>query len=104
MKADKVVDQYYCWGKEQHDHLVSSESLNSKKIKITGCPRYDFAVQPWRNTLQPTGIPPGYILINTNFPLANPFFSKNSKFVGHNYAKNDQNIIQIIASKMLCVL
>ena len=33
MKADKVVDQYYCWGKEQHDHLVSSESLDHKKIK-----------------------------------------------------------------------
>lgn len=79
IKADKFVDQYYCWGKEQHDHLVSSESLDHKKIKITGCPRYDFAVQPWRNTLQPTGIPPGYILINTNFPLANPFFTKNSK-------------------------
>ena len=29
--------------------------------------------------MQPTGIPPGYILINTNFPLANPFFTKNSK-------------------------
>ena len=79
IKADKVVDQYSCWGKEPHDHLVSSESLNSKKIKITGCPRYDFAVQPWRNTCSQRAFPQDTFLLIRIFRSLTLFLVKTQK-------------------------
>jgi surface carbohydrate biosynthesis protein len=72
------VDQYYCWGKEQAEGIRQYTSLHPSRIKVTGCPRYDFISQPLRQTLPSNNFPSGYVLINTNFPVINPQYEKNT--------------------------
>lgn len=76
--VEAFVDEYYCWGEMQSRILSETGSLPSKRIKVTGCPRYDFIAQPWRMALPENDLAPGYILINTNFPVVNPQYEKNS--------------------------
>lgn len=73
-----IVDHYFCWGAEQAKGLLKAESFEPEQISVTGCPRYDFIAEPWRQALPANGLSPGYILINTNFPVVNPQFSQST--------------------------
>lgn len=73
-----VVDQYYCWGKAQAKGLLEAQSFEPHQLVVTGCPRYDFASEVWRPALPKNDVAPGYILINTNFPVVNPQFTKDT--------------------------
>jgi len=77
--GSKFIDQYICWGVDQKNQLVNSHALPDEQIMVTGCPRYDFFVDPWRQVMRGVPVPSGYILINTNFPVVNPRFSSGTK-------------------------
>ena len=62
--ANELVDHYYCWGKEQLQQLIASEAIQSEKIKLTGCPRYDFSKYPYRNVLPSNSFDTKFVLIN----------------------------------------
>ena len=68
------VSLYCTWGPRQ---LKALRAVAGEKVRIvaTGCPRYDFAVPPWRLALRPPPLKTeGYVLVNTNFPIVNPRF------------------------------
>jgi surface carbohydrate biosynthesis protein len=73
-----LVDLYCVWGRAQHAAFLRHGTVSAKLLHATGCPRYDFCASPWRAALPQPSIAPGYVLINTNFPVANPRFSNSS--------------------------
>ncbi|WP_334510096.1 surface carbohydrate biosynthesis protein [Bradyrhizobium sp. AZCC 1693] len=73
-----LVDLYCVWGQAQHAAFLRHGTVPAGLLHATGCPRYDFCAPPWRAALPKPSIEPGYVLINTNFPVANPRFSRSS--------------------------
>ena len=73
-----LVDLYCVWGQAQHAAFLRHGTVPAALLHATGCPRYDFCAEPWRAALPKPSIEPGYVLINTNFPVANPRFSGSS--------------------------
>jgi surface carbohydrate biosynthesis protein len=74
-----VVDLYCLWGREQYNSFKKYNLFRNNELKITGCPRYDFCHKSLRSALPTVNDIENYILINTNFPTANPRFTKSSK-------------------------
>jgi surface carbohydrate biosynthesis protein len=75
MDCASFIDVYCVWGTEQYDAFRRAEIVPADRLRLTGCPRFDFCSMPWRAALpQPTL--PNFILINTNFPTVNPRFSR----------------------------
>ena len=72
------LSHYLCWGKEQAQTLIEAGSLDPEQVMISGCPRYDFIADPCRKALPSSEVKPGYILINTNFPVVNPQFAQGT--------------------------
>jgi surface carbohydrate biosynthesis protein len=73
-----LIDLYCVWGHAQRAALIRHNTVPAGILHVTGCPRYDFCATPWRAALPGPSIAPGYVLINTNFPVANPRFSNSS--------------------------
>lgn len=73
-----LVDLYCVWGQAQHAAFLRNGTVPAALLHATGCPRYDFCAPSWRAALPKPSIEPDYILINTNFPVANPRFSNSS--------------------------
>ena len=75
-RASNLVDEYLVWGSDQRATFVRSGAMPANRVHATGCPRFDFCADPWRRTLDcPQGVEPGYVLVNTNFPIVHPRFS-----------------------------
>lgn len=75
MRCSECVDLYLLWGPAQHQAFVRAQILPADRMKVTGCPRYDFCAAPWRETLDRPHVARPYVLVNTNFPAINPRFS-----------------------------
>lgn len=73
-----AVDFYCVWGLAQQQALVEAGVVSGDRIQVTGCPRYDYCAPPWKNALPLPAEPPGYVLVNTNFPVINPRFSNGA--------------------------
>jgi surface carbohydrate biosynthesis protein len=74
------IDLYCLWGKRQYDSFVTHEVMPEDKLHLTGCPRYDFCVEPWRSALPylpETG--EAMILVNTRFSLTFPRYQRGLK-------------------------
>jgi surface carbohydrate biosynthesis protein len=68
----------YCiWGQEQFEAFIAQGSVPQNILFITGCPRYDYCVAPLRQSLLAPEVSSDYVLINTNFPIANPRFTRS---------------------------
>lgn len=70
-----AVDLYCVWGVAQQQALVEIGAVPEDRIRVTGCPRYDYCAPPWESALPLPAEAPGYVLVNTNFPIINPRFS-----------------------------
>lgn len=70
--------EFFCsWGPLLADYVLRSGRYSSRQVRLTGTPRSDFYVEPWRRAaLEASGYVERYgtplVLINGNFPLANP--------------------------------
>jgi surface carbohydrate biosynthesis protein len=73
-----LVNLYCVWGQAQYAAFLRRGTVPEKLLNATGCPRYDFCAEPWRAALPKPTVEPGYVLINTNFPVVNPRFSNSS--------------------------
>ncbi|NEO82903.1 MAG: hypothetical protein F6J87_01385 [Spirulina sp. SIO3F2] len=74
---DSIIDKYFLWGERLLDAFRESDNHCSKQFVVTGCPRYDMCISPWSRMLDYSE--EGYVLVNTNFPIVNPAYSKSSK-------------------------
>ena len=79
MDPATLVDDYCVWGRSRYEALLAAKAFPPERVHLTGCPRYDFCAAPWSAALAPTAVPPGFILVNTNFPLPNPRFAANAE-------------------------
>lgn len=78
MRCGDYVDLYCVWGRSQFEAFRRHHTVPTEPLRLTGCPRYDFCATPWRAALPvPNGVS-DYVLVNTNFPVVNPRFSKGS--------------------------
>jgi surface carbohydrate biosynthesis protein len=73
-----LVDIYCVWGEEQYKAIIKQKLVHKENLRLTGCPRYDYCSYPWRNSLPSPNVASDYVLINTNFPVTNSRFSRNS--------------------------
>lgn len=76
--CSKFIDLYFLWGKDQYDAFVRNEVLPESRMRLSGCPRYDFCSEKWRKALNNVDVDEPYILINTRFPAVNPRFTAGS--------------------------
>lgn len=74
----ELADRYCVWGNVQYEGFLSSGLLDTARLRATGSPRYDFASDPWRSSLQSPAVTPGYVLINTNLSAIAPRFSQGA--------------------------
>jgi surface carbohydrate biosynthesis protein len=80
----KQVGCYCAWGPRTAEHLVARGLLTEKQATVTGSARCDYFVEPWRqaawrNTVYAEAYPPPLVLVNGNFPYANPRFQSPEK-------------------------
>jgi surface carbohydrate biosynthesis protein len=69
----RYIDRYFFWGTRLHDAFARESGIPAEALHVTGCPRYDFCVNPWRHTLEFKDR--NYVLVNTNFSAINPKFT-----------------------------
>lgn len=74
-----LCDLYCVWGDGQFAALIDDGRVPPKALRLTGCPRYDYCAEPWLNALPGTSVAPGFVLVNTNFPVVNPRFSSGAE-------------------------
>lgn len=74
-----LIDLYLFWGSKQLEIARKYLKIDNRRLISTGSPKIDILIKPWVETLKKTQINPGFILINTNFPLVNPKFSFKKK-------------------------
>lgn len=73
----RVVDRYFFWGAELYEAFRSRGGLPPDTLQISGCPRYDVCLPPWRGVL--TYPWRDYVLVNTNFSAINPAFTRSEE-------------------------
>ena len=72
------IDFYCTWGKKQKEILVNSGILSGNKVFVTGTPRYDMCVRPWRKALEKHNIEgEKVVLVNMRFPTIFPKFKRD---------------------------
>lgn len=70
-----VLAGYFFWGSELHDAFVQHSGMPAERLHLSGCPRFDYAAARWRDLL--VFERSGYVLVNANFSLVNPMFSRS---------------------------
>jgi surface carbohydrate biosynthesis protein len=78
MHCADFIDAYCFWGESQRDAFRRVRAMPESLMRPTGCPRYDFCAPQWRAALERPAITPGYVLVNTNFPVVNPRYSADT--------------------------
>jgi surface carbohydrate biosynthesis protein len=74
------VDRYLLWGLRQLEALRACPESRAVRLEVTGCPRYDYAVAPWKDALaDPEPLDRPFVLLNTNFPSVDPRFQSAGK-------------------------
>lgn len=71
----KLLAGYMFWGTRLHDAFVAGSAMETQRLFVTGCPRFDYASPRWQGTLSYPR--QGYVLVNANFPLVNPKFVRS---------------------------
>jgi surface carbohydrate biosynthesis protein len=67
-----VLAGYFFWGSTLHQAFIEHSGMSLDRLHLTGCPRFDYAAERWRDLL--TFSMNNYVLVNANFPLVNPRF------------------------------
>ncbi len=80
----RQVGCYCTWGPRIAEHLVTRGLLTDRQVTVTGSARYDYFAEPWRqaarlNSTYADAYPRPLVLINGNFPYANPRFQSPEK-------------------------
>jgi surface carbohydrate biosynthesis protein len=76
--TSELIDLMLVWGPLQREAFIRFSGIPKDRIELVGCPRMDFCSPPWVEALpQLDDIDKPMVLINTNFSLINPRFSRN---------------------------
>ncbi len=85
---------YCAWTREFADYFGSDGRFPADRICVTGTPRTDFYVEPWRSAARRLAedvvqLPRPIVLFNGTFPLANPRFQSREREVAQLIAEFD---------------
>ncbi len=69
-----LLSGYFFWGSSLYRAFMDGSGMPADRLHLTGCPRFDYASKRWENILEYHRH--NYILINTNFPIVNPLFTR----------------------------
>jgi surface carbohydrate biosynthesis protein len=74
------IATFMSWGPRLAEHALVSNWFSPSQVAVTGAPRFDFYHEQWQPAALasgdvPVGLPRPIVLVNGNFPLANPQFS-----------------------------
>lgn len=98
--AADYVDCYLFWGQRTYDAFREHSGMAEDRMRITGCPRYDYCAPKWRKVLHSAHS--GHILINLNFPSINPWWGHaeysraERKITFHSAFKEISNVAKIV--------
>lgn len=76
------IAAYCSWGATLATAAVDRGWFRPDQVVVTGAPRFDFYADPWRAAAlasSPAGHQPKTILVNSNFPVANPRFQSPTR-------------------------
>lgn len=84
-----AIHCFCAWGPALASHAVAKGWFTPRQVRITGTPRFDFYVEPWRRaalrlTTYADEFPRPLVLINSNFNRANPWFGTPERAI-HEY-------------------
>ena len=73
------ISRYCSWGSSLAEHALTRGWYRSDQVAVTGAPRFDYYSPTWREAALAASpwadqLPSPLVLINGNFPLANPQF------------------------------
>jgi surface carbohydrate biosynthesis protein len=73
------ISDFLSWGGRLAEHVVQKEWYLREQVAVTGHPRFDYYVDPWRQAAlrlasEAEDCPAPMVLFNANFTLANPQF------------------------------
>jgi surface carbohydrate biosynthesis protein len=74
------IATFMSWGPRLAEHALDANWFSPSQVVVTGAPRFDFYHEKWRPAALnsgdvPAALPRPVVLLNGNFPLANPQFS-----------------------------
>jgi surface carbohydrate biosynthesis protein len=71
-----AVECLCLWGEKLGQHLAQQGLFAADRMRVTGCPRFDFYAPQWRAVLaQPVDRGDRCILLNTQYSMTNPRFT-----------------------------
>lgn len=73
------VASFCTWGSVVADHLVATSRFTAAQVVVTGAPRFDVYAPRWRGVTVPQDRRRPMVLVNGNFPIANPGFKSPSE-------------------------
>lgn len=87
-QPELYVDAYCLWGQDQYEAFLYRKVLKHSALVITGSPRYDLFSSKWQQYRSPhSPALKNYVLINTNFPIVNPRFDKDTDSVVRSWTR-----------------
>lgn len=80
-----LIRGYCCWGAGVAGPLAERGTFAAERVHITGCPRFDFYAEPWRQVKETSpaiaSVAGPMLLVNGAFPLANPGYQTREQEV-----------------------
>jgi surface carbohydrate biosynthesis protein len=73
----ELLAGYFFWGPALRDVFAERSGMDPEQLHTTGCPRFDYAAPRWREALRTPRA--GHVLVNANFALVNPRFTRGGK-------------------------
>ena len=106
------VTAWLGWGPTLSAHAVSRGWFRENQVVVTGAPRFDLYLDPWRQaatSLVPADVQRPMILVNGNFPVANPRFQTRAQEAEtlvrrYGFALEDVARWQAVQSDAMCQL
>lgn len=103
----KNISVYFSWGRILGNYLVNEGLISEKQLAVTGSPRFDFYSAPYSDITKFDKI--NYfnndnpiILINSNFPIANPQFQtpeEEKSMLLNVFSMNPSDVDQMIGNQ-----
>lgn len=75
LNKPNVVDLYIFWGERVAAEFAKIGVLSTNRIRVTGCPRYDFCYPPFAEEQSDVDGP--YVLVNTNYSAIAPAYGRS---------------------------
>jgi len=98
-----LISGYFFWGRRLYDAFYKYSGIDTKKLYVTGSPRFDICSRRWRSLLKYKM--QNFVLINTNFSAINPLYTVTAEAEKKMFAHSGWNrtYIEKLFNDLQCV-